>query len=172
MTVSCKTLMQEGSRLQHILTLPVTSLILLQHIEGVTHGHSAGHPGNSGQCSVALWRDWTPDFLTSLASQQRSRRHITPHHAAATLGLHPNIPSHGSRYRSGCDGNSPVCTCPITGARPTSVFPPSPGQPVQCAAHQGGDCNAWSAARRWAGHLATLHINVTSCYLSIDYPGV
>ena len=154
MTVSCKTLMQEGSRLQHILTLPVTSLILLQHIAGVTHGHSAGHPGNSGQCSVALWRDWTPDFLTSLASQQRSRRHITPRHAAATLGLHPNIPSHGSRYRSGCsqvrvgrcDGNSPVCTCPITGARPTSVFPPSPGQPVQCAAHQGGDCNAWSAA--------------------------
>ena len=103
---------------------------LLQHIEGVTHGHSAGHPGNSGQCSVALWRDWTPDFLTSLASQQRSRRHITPQHAAATLGLHPNIPSHGSRYRSGCDGNSPVCTCPITGARPTSVFPPSSGRPA------------------------------------------
>ena len=133
MTVSCKTLMQEGSRLQHILTLPVTSLVLLQHIEGVTLGHSPGHPGNSGQCSVALWRDWTPDFLTSLASQQHSRRHITPHHAAATLGLHPNIPSHGSRYRSGCsqvrvgrcDGNSPVCTCPITGARPTSVFPPA-----------------------------------------------
>ena len=152
MTVSCKTLMQEGSRLQHILILPVTSLICC--IEGVTLGHSAGHPGNSGQCSAALWlwRDWTPDFLTSLASQQRSRRHITPPRRGNT-GLHPNVPSHGSRYRDGCsqvrpgrcDGNSSVCTCPITGARPTSVFPPSsgsPGQPVQCAAHQGGDCNA------------------------------
>ena len=51
MTVSCKTLMQEGSRLQHILILPVTSLVCCSNIEGVTQASVPATPATAASAA-------------------------------------------------------------------------------------------------------------------------